>query len=64
MSRYSNEQGDHKMPWYESVKPLWRTAPDRLPALLFIFNTFFGWLLTTLFAAGASGFLRRGQGLL
>ena len=30
-------------------------------ALLLIFNTFFGWLMTTLFAAGVTGLLRTGE---
>ena len=43
---------------------VWRvfaTIPDRLVAGLMIFNTFFGWFLTTLFAGGVSGLLRRGN---
>ena len=36
----------------------WRQWPDRWVAILVLFNTVFGWLMTTLFAAGLSGVLR------
>jgi hypothetical protein len=61
LSRTWDEGRDLKLGPIDSWYPLWRTAPDRTAALLVIFNTFFGWLLTTLFAAGVSGFLRRGR---
>jgi hypothetical protein len=61
LSRTWDEDRDHKLGPIRSWYPLWRTAPDRPAALLVTFNTFFGWLLTTLFAAGVSGFLRRGK---
>jgi hypothetical protein len=35
-----------------------RTVPNSVAANLLIFNTFFGWLMTTLFAAGVGGLLR------
>jgi hypothetical protein len=60
LSRNPNEGRGRKLGFFESLYPLWRTSPDRPAALLVIFNTFFGWLLTTLFAAGVSGLLRRG----
>ena len=37
---------------------LLKTPNWKLESLL-IFNTFFGWLMTTLFAAGVTGLLRR-----
>lgn len=36
--------------------------PDSAAAILAVFNAFFGWFLTTLFAAGVSGLLRRNGG--
>lgn len=37
---------------------VWRQIPERWAPALLIFNTFFGWLMTTLFAAGISGLIR------
>jgi hypothetical protein len=45
--------------WWELAETVWRTIPDSGPGVLLIFNTFFGWMLTTLFAAGVSGLLRK-----
>jgi hypothetical protein len=39
----------------------WPALPDWLAPSLLVFNTFFGWLMTTLFAAGISGLLRTGK---
>jgi hypothetical protein len=61
LSRSWDQGRDRKLGLVSSWYPLWRTAPDRPAAMLVIFNTFFGWLLTTLFATGVSGFLRRGR---
>jgi hypothetical protein len=36
--------------WSETIKVVWRSRPDWGPGLLLIFNIFFGWLMTTLFA--------------
>jgi len=46
---------------WEEIKVAWRTIPDQWLAILLIFNTFFGWLMTTLFAAGVTGLLRIGK---
>ena len=61
LTRYSGAQASQKVGLFGSAYPLWSTAPDRPAALLVIVNTFFGWLMTTLFAAGVTGFLRRGR---
>lgn len=37
---------------------VWRQIPERWAPALLIFNTFFGWLMTTLFVAGISGLIR------
>lgn len=37
---------------------VWRQIPDWGSPALLIFNTFFGWLMTTLFVAGVSGLIR------
>jgi hypothetical protein len=42
----------------QSVVWVWRQIPDCGAAALLIFNTFFGWLMTTLFVAGVSGLIR------
>jgi hypothetical protein len=47
--------------WLETIKVVWRSRPEWGPGLLLIFNTFFGWLMTTLFAAGVTGLLRTGK---
>src|SRR5262249_334445 len=47
--------------WLETIKVVWRSRPDWGPGLLLIFNIFFGWLMTTLFAAGVTGLLRTGK---
>ena len=47
--------------WLETLKVVWRSRPEWGPGLLLIFNTFFGWLMTTLFAAGVTGLLRTGK---
>lgn len=47
--------------WREALQKVWQTLPDNPSALLLVFNTFFGWMMTTLFAAGVSGLLRAGK---
>lgn len=42
----------------EALNLVWRQIPDWGGAALLIFNTFFGWLMTTLFVAGVSGLIR------
>ncbi len=42
----------------EAIDLVKRQWPDWGAALLLIFNTFFGWLMTTLFVAGVSGLIR------
>lgn len=37
---------------------VWRQIPEFGSAALLLFNTFFGWLMTTLFVAGVSGLIR------
>jgi hypothetical protein len=44
--------------WYDFLLDLWRDIPLWGAGALLIFNTFFGWLMTTLFAAGVTGLLR------
>jgi hypothetical protein len=44
--------------WYDVVSDLWRDVPLWGAGSLLFFNTFFGWLMTTLFAAGVTGLLR------
>jgi hypothetical protein len=47
--------------WRGEMRSVWRTLPNRLLGNLLIFNTFFGWLMTTFIAAGVSGLLRIGN---
>jgi hypothetical protein len=47
--------------WLDEIDRFWQTMPNQWLGLLLIFNTFFGWLMTTLFAAGVSGLLRTGK---
>ena len=47
--------------WREILSREWRDRPDLGPGALVIFNTFFGWLMTTFFAAGITGLLRSGK---
>jgi hypothetical protein len=56
-SSFSNDP-DGRLSYLEEFYRVWLTFPNRLFALLVIFNTFFGWLMTTLFVAGVSGLLR------
>ena len=44
--------------WWQAIVPALEDFPSSGPTLLLIFNTFFGWLMTTLFAAGVSGLVR------
>jgi hypothetical protein len=44
--------------WYDFLLDLWRDIPLWGAGALLIFNTFFGWLMTTLFVAGVTGLLR------
>ncbi|HKO07574.1 MAG TPA: hypothetical protein VJ487_07645 [Alphaproteobacteria bacterium] len=46
--------------WWQGLVRAWAERPRSLPGLLIIFNTFFGWLMTTLFAAGVTGLVRGG----
>jgi hypothetical protein len=46
--------------WCQSAGVLCQ-SPDWGPGLLVFFNTFFGWAMTTFFAAGISGLLRSGR---
>ena len=46
--------------WWQGLVRAWAGRPRGLPGLLVIFNTFFGWLMTTLFAAGVTGLVRGG----
>ena len=43
---------------YDFPLDVWRDIPLWGAGALFVFNTFFGWLMTTLFAAGVTGLLR------
>jgi hypothetical protein len=43
--------------WADSPGRVWAFLPQGT-GLVIVFNTFFGWLMTTLFAAGISGLLR------
>jgi hypothetical protein len=45
----------------ESFDQVWYSLPRPGASLLLVINTFFGWLMTTLFAAGISGLLRSGR---
>jgi hypothetical protein len=47
--------------WFEAVIWVWRAVPDFVAPALLIFNTFFGWLMTTLFVAGVTGLMRSGN---
>ena len=57
LSSFSGEPNKRLSYWEEFGKVL-ETFPNNCFALLLIFNTFFGWFMTTLFAAGVSGLLR------
>ena len=52
---------DQRLGWCEEIQKVWKTIPNQPLGVLLIFNTFFGWLMTTLFAAGISGLLRTGK---
>jgi hypothetical protein len=45
----------------ESFDQVWYSLPRPGASLLLVVNTFFGWLMTTLFAAGISGLLPSGR---
>jgi hypothetical protein len=47
--------------WGDAISRALRTFPNQCLATLLVFNTFFGWLMTTLFAAGVSGLLATGK---
>jgi hypothetical protein len=51
---------DPRLSLGEEVGRVWRASPLGVLDLLLIFNTFFGWLMTTLFAAGVTGLLNTG----
>lgn len=53
----SNIQPD----WMSGIGAVWADRPDWGAPALIVFNTFFGWLMTTLFAAGVTGLLRSGK---
>jgi hypothetical protein len=44
--------------WYDFLLDLWRDIPLWGAGALVVFNTFFGWLMTTLLAAGVAGLIR------
>jgi hypothetical protein len=48
---------DPQADWLGSAGGVWDSVPHLTGALI-VFNTFFGWLMTTLFAAGITGLLR------
>jgi hypothetical protein len=56
-----NQQLGQRQGWGDAIEDVWRTKPGWNVGSLLIFNTFFGWLLTTLFAAGVTGLLRSGK---
>jgi hypothetical protein len=49
----------HIWDWREILRDLWKDIPLSGAGALLFFNTFFGWLMTTLFVAGVSGLVRR-----
>ena len=57
LSSISDDPNERVTYWEEFFR-IWQTFPNQFIALLLIFNTFFGWFMTTLFAAGVSGLLR------
>jgi len=63
MSHHMVEAGTRPFSWrdYRTYSGLLSSAPDRLVGWLIIFNKFFGWLLTSLFAGGVTGLLRGGR---
>ena len=63
LSDHMDQQARDPISWYDfaTYRTLWLTTPDRIAAILIIYNKFFGWLLTTLFAGGISGVLRGGK---
>jgi hypothetical protein len=56
-----NRPPGERQGWCDAIEDVWRTRPGWNAGSLLIFNTFFGWLLTTLFAAGVTGLLRTGK---
>jgi hypothetical protein len=46
---------------WDALWEVWRGFPRRGAAFLLFFNTFFGWLMTSLFVAGLGGLLRSGR---
>ena len=57
LSSFSDDP-DKRLSYWEEFGKVLETFPNNCFALLLIFNTFFGWFMTTLFAAGVSGLLR------
>jgi hypothetical protein len=57
LSSHSHEQPNPRASWSDSVRGILDSLPH-LTGGLIVFNTFFGWLMTTLFAAGVTGLLR------
>jgi hypothetical protein len=55
-SSFSDKPREGLTYWEEFWK-VWETLPNQGLAVLILFNTFFGWFMTTLFAAGVSGLL-------
>ena len=45
----------------DSIVQLWHALPQRGAAMLLVFNTFFGWLMTSFLVAGVGGLLRTGR---
>lgn len=57
LSAYSAER-PKTVEWRQAAWEAVKAAPYYGVALLMVFNTFFGWLMTSLFVAGVSGLLR------
>ena len=54
-----SQQVDHS--WTSSLSALTEEFPNTSARLFLVFNTFFGWTMTTLFAASVAGLLRRAK---
>jgi hypothetical protein len=47
--------------WWTAIVSAWKALPNTCVRWLIVFNTFFGWTMTTLFAASVTGLLRRAK---